>query len=364
VQVLVVRNTNLAHSNLSGLDYGNAMAVAEALTQLNVEFDLVMDRDLVYVGGNGRHAVPGARFKTDLSAYRLVILPSVAIDFPDPVWQTLDAWLSDPAPAGKRVLALGWIGKRGPRLQPREAFHPTLQKWLGCSDYSGTASLQGKQSLVLSDGNQARDLEVDFGHIPPTGLFTQGQPLVVRHESAVPLVVRHESAVPLVVRHESAVPPREGQTLATRINYHGSAVYAFGFPLGFAHEPLWGLAPEQQPRDAVVPLYEALAKAAKLDRPILAPHNLRVYVSQGGQMILIRERAGLKTEAEVAVRVPQGIQYPGLTLRRGQDGYTRFRVTLEPWEGRWWKAEGRTSKTDYHLGRGLKLEQEHGGPRG
>jgi len=63
-------------------------------------------------------------------------------------------------------------------------------------------------------------------------------------------------------------------------------------------------------------------------------------VAEGGRMILIRERAGLKTEAEVAVRIPAGVRYPGLNLRRGKDGYTRFKVTLAPWEGRWWKVRG------------------------
>lgn len=305
VQVLIVRHTNLAHSNMSGLDYGNVMAVAEALTQLNVEFDIVMDRDLVY-----RKGTP---CKTDLSAYRLVILPSVALDFPEPVWGTLDAWLSDPAFQGRRVLALGWIGKRSPRLQPHPAFHPLLQRWLESTDYPDTVLLQGKQPLTFSPPpHLPTSLEIDFGRIPPTGLFRRGQPIL---------------------------RTAQGQTIAARFAYRGNAIYAFGFPLGFAHEPLWGLAPEQQPRDAVVPLYEALAQAARVDRPIRAPHNLRVYVAQGGKMILVRERAGLKTTADLAVRVPAGTRYQGLILRRSPGGYARFQVTLEPWEGKWFKAE-------------------------
>jgi len=308
VQVLVVRNTNLAHSNLSGLDYGNAMAVAEALTQLNVEFDLVMDRDLVY-----SPASPPP-LKIDLSAYRLVILPSVAIDFPEPVWEALEAWLADPAAAGRRVLALGWIGKRGPRLQPHPAFHPMLQRWLGCPDYPSTIPLQGPQSVKLVGRNPARirPLEIDFGQVPPVGLWPSGQPVL---------------------------QTSQGQTIAVRRAYRGNAIYAFGFPLGFAHEPLWGLAPEQRPREALAPLYEALAQAAGVDRPIRAPHNLRVYVARGGKMLLIRERAGRKTDAEVGVRLPAGARYPGLILRRGPEGYTCFRVHLEPWEGKWWKME-------------------------
>jgi len=188
VQVLVVRNTNLAHSNMSGLDYGNAMAVAEALTQLNVEFDLVMDRDLVYgkaAGvaplpasgkGQGRGWGGGVAFKTDLSPYRLVILPSVAIDFPDPVWATLDAWLRDPAPAGRRVLALGWIGQRGPRLQPQETFHPMLQKWLDGTDYPATELLRGRQPLILSDQGQPRIWRSISDRFRPPACSSRGPP--------------------------------------------------------------------------------------------------------------------------------------------------------------------------------------------
>ncbi|MCX7597471.1 MAG: hypothetical protein N2512_01195, partial [Armatimonadetes bacterium] len=113
---------------------------------------------------------------------------------------------------------------------------------------------------------------------------------------------------------------------------------AFGFPLGFAHEPLWGMAPEQHPRDATAAVYEELAAAAAVDRPILAPHNLRVYVADDGKVLLVRERAGLATDAEVSVPLPAGVKYPGLPARRGSDGYTRLRLRLAPWESRWWKA--------------------------
>jgi len=312
VQVLIVRNTNLAHSNMSGLDYGNARAVAEALTQLNVEFDIVMDRDLAY-GLAGRAP---AR-KTELSPYRLVILPTMGLDLPDSAWQALDAWLHNPAPAGDdgkahgRVLAVGWIGKRGPRLQPTEAFDPTLQRWLGFPDYPATAPLQGPQRLVLADGKAERTVELDFGRVPPTGLFQQG---------------------------EAFLRTEDGRAVAARFACGGNWVYAFGFPMGFAHEPLWGLEPAQNPLDAAAPVYEALASAAGLTRPVLAPHNLRVYVAAGGKMILVRERAGLGAEFEIGVRAPETVSYPGVTLTRGEDGYARFRLAMKPWEGRWLKA--------------------------
>lgn len=305
VEVLIVRNTNLAHSNMSALDYGNALAVAEALTQLNMEFDIVMDRDLVY-----RAKGAAGQFRIDLSTYRLVILPTVAIDLCDTAWAALDAWLADAPSRGHRVLAVGWVGKRGPRLQPSVAFHPALSKWLGCTDYASTVSLRGPQEVALLTGQQARRLVLDFGQVPPVGVLNRGETFLTAG----------------------------GAAIAARFRRGDNFIYAFGFPLGFAHDPLWGMAPEQKPRDAAACIYEELAAAAALDRPILAPHNLRVYLASGGEMLLVRERAGVPTDAEIALRLPAGVRYPGLPARRASDGYTRIRVRLDPWESRWWKA--------------------------
>jgi hypothetical protein len=304
VEVLVVRNTNLAHSNMSGLDYGNAMGVAEALSQLNVEFDVVMDRDLVY-----QPSLAESRYKVDLAAYRLVILPTVAIDLADGAWRALDAWVRGQSAGGPRALVVGWVGKRGPRLQPTDSFHPVLRDWLGCADYAATEALQGKQAVALEGA--AEPLSVDFGRVPPVGVPGVGRPMLVSPS---------------------------GQAIGVAVPHGATTVYAFGFPLGFAHEPLWGMAPEQSPRDAVAPLWEALVSAAGVDRPVQAPHNLRVYVAEGGTMVLVRERAGLATDADLGLRVPPGVEFPDLALTRGDDGYAHCRVSLKPWESRWFRA--------------------------
>ncbi len=302
VQVLIVRNTNLQHSNMSGLDYGNVRAVAEALTQLNVEFDIAMDRDLAY----GSHA-----FKVDIRPYRLVVLPTVAIDHPEAVWDVLDRWLRDRAPHGQRVLAVGWIGGRGPRLEPTEEFPPMVQRWLQCPRYADEVELQGKQELLLLQDGQPSTLTIDFGKVPPTGTLDGGEPVL---------------------------RTADGLAIGAGMSYHGNSVLAFGFPLGFAHDYLWGFDPVQEPRDAAAPLWEALIAAAGVDRPVLAPHNLRVYVSDGGQMLLIRERAGTATDGEVAVRIPRHVRYDGLPFRRTDDGYLWLRVSLRPWEGQYFRA--------------------------
>jgi hypothetical protein len=302
VHVLVVRNTNLQHSNMSGLDYGNVRAVAEALTQLNVEFDIAMDRDIAY----GEH-----EFKVDVRPYRLIVLPSVWIDHPDAVWEVLDRWLSDEAYRGERVLAIGRVGLRGPRLQPTAEFPAMVQRWLHLDRYIDELELQRKQELVLTHDGRDTALTVDFGSVPPTGVLDGDQPFL---------------------------RTADGLTIGCRIAYSGNTIVAFGFPLGFAHDYLWGFEPEQEPRDALAPLWEALAAEADVDRPVLAPHNLRVYVSGDGRLVLVRERAGVPTDAQVAVRIPTGIGYNEASITQGDDGYARLRVSLRPWEGRHFRA--------------------------
>jgi hypothetical protein len=301
VQVLIVRNTNLQHSNMSGLDYGNVIRVAEALTQLNVEFDMVMDRDVVY----------GPRdLRTALSPYRLVIVPSVPSDLCESAWEALDEWLSDPQKRG-RVLAFGWVGKRGPRLQPTGQFPEMLQRWTGAADYANALQLEGRQEVRLIGSGGEKALSIDFGRSLPTGLLAEGEPVL---------------------------QTADGSAIARRLQYEGNAVFAFGFPMGLNNNELWDLAPVQEPRDAMAPIYEELVAAAGVDRPVLAPHNLRVYLSGDGKMLLVRERAGLATDTQIAVRLPAGVTYESLDQTLGDDGYARLHVQIEPWESRWWKA--------------------------
>jgi len=98
------------------------------------------------------------------------------------------------------------------------------------------------------------------------------------------------------------------------------------------------MAPTQEPRDAHVPIFEAMLTMANVDRPILAPHNLRVYASETGEMLLIRERSGIGGTFELSLRLPDGVTYPGVDITRGPDGMAHLTVELEPWESRYWRA--------------------------
>ncbi|HJN15738.1 MAG TPA: hypothetical protein QGH10_09620 [Armatimonadota bacterium] len=294
VQVLIVRNTNLQHSNMSGQDYGNVLAIAEALTQLNVEFDIAMDRDL---------SNSAADYKVDVSPYRLIILPSVTIDHPDAVWETLDAWL---AGADGRVLAVGRAGAHGPHLQPTEGFPAMLRDWLGADDYERHESLRDAQTLLV-DG---AELQVDFGNAPPTGVLAGGDSLILAGDAVI----------------------------GARYPVGDNTVVACGFPLGLAWNDLWGMSPTQEPRDAHVPVFEAMLTIANVDRPVIAPRNLRVYTSEAGEMLLIRERGGVGGTFEVLLSLPAGVTYPGVDITREADGMARLTVALEPWESQYWRA--------------------------
>ena len=311
VPILVVRNNNLQRSNRSGRDFGNALGLLSFLAQLNLEFDVAMDQDLAN-GSRDR--------KVDLGQYRMVFLPCLECDYPEPVWQALDAWLSDPAHRGQRSLVIGAVGKRTPYLAPTGQFHPTLARWLGTADYAGTALLRGSNEFTWERQSRASDrtpIMIDFGErgdITPTGLFDVGR---------------------------SVLTLPAGRAVGIATDYAGNAVYAFGFPLGLAFDNLWGLpyglangrpAP-QEPYDVMAALYEDLIEAAGVPRPVRAPHNVRVAVSDDKSALLVREWFGLETTDLCTLDLPAGASYSGCELVPQADGRTLVRAALPSFGG-------------------------------
>jgi hypothetical protein len=300
VRVLLLRNYNQANSNMSGLDTGDMYGVSDALSRLNLDFDTLTGRDIAY---------GPAKLKVDMSQYQLVVIPNLATDQPAEAWQALDRWLRDPKHAGKRAVAVGKIGNMDARMQPTTGFPTVAARWLGATDYTGSAPLKGKQTVALA--GLAAPMTLDFGGVASVGLPAVGEPLLTAG----------------------------GAVVARTTRVAGNAVLAFGFPLGFASNYGWASCPVQKPADALVPLFEAMVTTAGIERPIVAPANLRVHLSDDGRFLMARERQGLATDCTVAVRLPAGVAFPGLALQRGSDGYARFRLQLLPWTGAYWKAE-------------------------
>jgi hypothetical protein len=315
VPILIVRNNALQRSNRSGRDYGNALGLVSFLAQLNLEFDTVMDLDLVY-GRQDR--------KVDLGPYRVIFLPGLESDYPEATWQALDAWLTDPAYQGQRTLVVGYAGQRTPYLAPTAAFHPVLAGWLGTNDYAGRTLLRGSNSLTWQARNGRpgkTTITINFGDrgdITPLGLFAVGEPVL-------------------------ALP--DGRALGVALSYRGNTVYAFGFPLGLAFDNLWGLPygrgdgtpATQEPEDVMATLYEDLLDAAGLARPVRAPHNVRVACSDDLSVILVRELAGRETTDLASLVLPAGAQYAGCELVPQADGRTLLRATLPAYGGLYFK---------------------------
>jgi len=311
VPILIVRNSNLQRSNRSGRDFGNALGLIAALSQLNIELDVAMDQDLVY-GKQHR--------KIDLGQYRMIFLPCIECDYPDPFWQQLDAWLSDAAHRGRRALVLGYVGKRTPYLAPQDALHPMLAKWLGADDYADTHMLRGSNEYAwrpVSERFDAARIRLHFGgrgDITCIGLFGAGTPILLTANR---------------------------QPVGITTAYRGNSVYAFGFPLGLAFDNLWGLpagqpngkpAP-QDPYDILASLYEDLVEATHIPRPIRAPHNVRVAISDDQSVIMVRELYGIETTDLCTLKLPVGADYEGCELVRQQDGRTLVKARLAPYGG-------------------------------
>lgn len=303
VEVLVVRNNHLARSNRSGRDYGNAAALADFLGQLNLEFDIVMDEDLAYG--------PSER-KVDLTPYRLVLLPCADIDYSPPAWAALDQWLSDPAGAGRRTLVIGGIGKRSAYLAPTPTFPATAAQWLGQDDYVSAERLTGPREWYwtpLSNGVAPRTIRLndgDRGDVSDTGFFGRGRPLLT-------------------------LP--DGRVGAVAVKYQGNRICAFGFPLGKNWDLTWGLPAPQDPYDALTGVLEDIVTATGLKRPIRAPHNLRVAVSDDRSVILVQERFGIDTTDLVTLDLPPGARYEDCESIVMPDGKTLLRRRLPAWEG-------------------------------
>ena len=63
----------------------------------------------------------------------------------------------------ERVLAVGRIGEFGPHLQPRDAFPPMVQTWLGRSHYAGEVELH----RALGAAGRVEQLRVELDAIEP-----------------------------------------------------------------------------------------------------------------------------------------------------------------------------------------------------
>jgi hypothetical protein len=80
-------------------------------------------------------------------------------------------------------------------------------------------------------------------------------------------------------------------------------------------------------------VFEDLATAAGIPRPVRNPHNLRVAVSDDQSIIMIQERFGIATTDLCRLKVPAGTVYEGCETVPQTDGTVLLRAELKPYEG-------------------------------
>ena len=292
VPVLILGNDNLQHSNRSGLDYGNALELAHELTQLNIDFDIAMASALT--------RGTDERFRIDVDRYRLILLPSVACDLPTDVWRTLGRWVTDTTHPEGRTLVVGLAEGRTAYMAPADGFPAALQRLLGRTDYDGRSTIGGPQAVRVGD----QEFTVTFGPGTPIGVLS-GDDVVLTLA--------------------------DGRGLAVAREYGGNRVLAVGFPLGLNTNDLWAVPPKQEPYDAYASLLDLLVTESGVPRPIVAPHNVRVYPSADGRTLLIRERYNMPTQAHIEVTLPEGVFYAeGILLPNGR---TVIDIPLGAYEG-------------------------------
>jgi hypothetical protein len=149
------------------------------------------------------------------------------------------------------------------------------------------------------------------------------------------------SPVGVLAVGETLLTLPDGRAVGIATTHGGNAVYAFGFPLGLAYDNLWGMpyglangrpAP-LEPYDVMASLYEDLVEAAGVPRPVRAPHNVRIAVSDDRSVILVRELFGRETTDLCTLELPAGAKYEGCELIPRADGRTLLRAKLPPYGG-------------------------------
>jgi hypothetical protein len=109
----------------------------------------------------------------------------------------------------------------------------------------------------------------------------------------------------------------------------------FGFPLGLAFDRLWGMAQQQTPYNTLARVYEDLVDSAGVPRPLRAPHNLRVAVSDDRSAVFVQERHGIPVRDLCELALPEGTVCDTAELLPAAGGWYLLRSDLGPYEGRY-----------------------------
>ncbi|MBP6963682.1 MAG: hypothetical protein KBC96_04660 [Armatimonadetes bacterium] len=305
-RVLILRNRDAIFGMSPGVDYGNVRYLASILCQLHIPFDILPDSD-VSPGGFDTG-------KINLSKYSFIFVPAQNQMLSANTWQMLGDWLSDPRAAGRRGLCLGLYQDQDAYFNPcsPESVYPNFVRLTGVAGFSrriptsGAVEMQFARYFGKAFKGQALPLQFpDNGEI---GLF----------DSVTPPV---ESVLEL-----------DGNPVVVRNVINGNPVYSCGFYLGMAYDAVWGKEKEQEPYNAIAPLFEGMLLLAGIEPAISAPDNVGVYIADDSSMILVKERFGKRTDFDLSVKKLSVSGFEGATVLRNADGSAVIKgVRVEPY---------------------------------
>ena len=286
--VLILRNLSTVFSFQGGYDYGNVRALAGVLAQTHVPFHVVVDAD-ISVG-----PIPG---RVDLSRYRVIYVPVLAQQFEDRTWEMLRLWLADPRHGGERALVLGLISDRGPYFQhlDSDSAPSALQEFFGGRfDYEARQIVRGEQIFTaqaqLSQLHEGTRVSVTF----PQRVIPEQPNLAIFSKETID-----------AGRFDTLLTDADGNAVAIRRWISGNSVYLIGFPLGLACDALWGSEQDQEPHDALTDLIETPLVELGIHPTLPLPRNVVGYLSDDGELLMVKERFGVKTDTTVRLGSPR-----------------------------------------------------------
>lgn len=304
--VLILRGRNAAYGMSPGIDYGNARYLANILHQLHIPFDILPDSD-VSPGG----FEPG---KINLSKYRFIFVPAQNQMLSSRTWQILDDWLRDPRAAGQRGICFGLYQDQDSYFNPAgpEEVYPGFAGLTGVKGFSRRTPVSGA---------------VDMRFARYFGKAVKGQALSLQFPAKGEIGV-----FDFVTQPVEAVLDLDGKPVVARNVINGNPVYTCGFYLGMAYDPMWGLEKEQEPYNALNPLYQGMLLLAGIEPGITAPDNVGVYIADDASMILVKERFGKSVQFDLGVKRLAGSVFDGTTVSHGADGSSVVKgVKVEPY---------------------------------
>lgn len=306
--VLILRNKRAAYGMSAGYDFANSRYLASILCQLHIPFDILPDSDLA--SGDFE---PG---KVNLSKYSFIFIPAQNQLLSSGTWQMLEDWISDPRFAGRRGLCMGLYQHQDGYFNPvpPTLVHPAFERLTGTQGFSSRLSASGKVRLKYSRyfGTNARGNEqtIDFPANAEIGCFENLQ-------GPAEKILEMDGGASVVIRNTVNANP----------------VYLCGFYLGMAYDPVWGLEKEQEPYNALNPLYLAMLISAGVQPSFAASDNVGIYLADDSWMFLLKERFGKRTDVDIEFKGNRGAVFDGTTTVFELDGTVRVKdFSIEPYE--------------------------------